>query len=310
MTHDWLSDLHPLFAAQDSWLDGSYNKLVTAQLVCPTGSSFSIACGAGLLAEHVRRFKFAPPIIQRLGQVTDAKGRSVFQESFLNHLQRLSLRSHVNAAPEGTLLLPGEPMLIIQAPELQVRLLESAIRLLIWEPTCWATKAAFEQWEKGIFSEEETPHAPNFSFNKKGWKMRANYIGGALSDDSELYDESKLSEKWPGFTKIENSASQTLAQIRRLYKGEHPLGDVWLTTAQDAQASVSHTHIQFLDEKSGKTISVQMSRFQNLLQPVLVKGHPALSSPSLDYLRQRTWKQMEAFHSLNLDGYQRGWFLR
>jgi len=303
MTHDWLSDLHPLFAAQDSWLDGSYNKLVSAQLVCPTESPFSIACGAGLLAEHVRRFKFAPPIIQRLGQVTDKKGRSIFQESFLNHLQRLQLRSHVNAAPEGTLLLPGEPMLTIQAPELQIRLLESAIRLLIWESTHWATKAAIEQWEKGVVSEEETPPPPNFPFNKNGWKMRAKYIGGGLPDESEPFDE------WPGFTNIENSSGQPLAQIRRLFKGEHPLGDVWLTSAQDAQASVSHTHTEFLDEKSGKTIAVQMSRFQNLLQPVLVKGHPALSSPSLDYLRPRPWKQLEAFHGLHLDGYQRGWFL-
>ena len=308
--HDWLSDLHPLFAAQESWLDGSYNKLVTAQLVCPTDSSFSIACGAGLLVEHVRQFKFAPPIIQRLGQVADQKGRSIFQESFLNHLQRLRLRTQVNAAPEGTLLFPGETMLTIQAPELQVRLLESAIRLLIWESTHWATLAAAKQWKKGIFSEEETPHAPNFPFNKNGWKMRATYIGGGLSDDWEPSDELKLSVEWPGFTKIENSLGQPLSQIRRLYKGEHPLGDVWLTAAQDEQASVSHTHIQFLDEKSGETISVQMSRFQNLLQPLLVKGHPALSSPSLDYLRQRTWKQLEAFHNLNLGGYQRGWFLQ
>ncbi|MBC7774155.1 MAG: hypothetical protein H7246_01850, partial [Phycisphaerae bacterium] len=187
--HDWLSNLHPLFAAQDSWRDGSYSKPITAQLVCPTDMPFSIACGAGLLAEHVRRFKFAPPVIQRLGQVTDAKGRSVFQESFLNHLQRLSLRSYVNAAPEGTLLLPGEPMLTIQAPELQFRLLASAIRLLIWESTHWATKAALEQWGKGVYSEEETPHSPNFSFNQNGWKMRAKYIGGGSSDDSKSSDE-------------------------------------------------------------------------------------------------------------------------
>ncbi|MBK6994544.1 MAG: hypothetical protein KA138_15870 [Saprospiraceae bacterium] len=303
-TYDWLSDLHPLFAAQDSWLDGSYNKLITAQLVCPNDTAFSIACGAGLLAEHIRRFKFDAPIIQRLGRVTDARGRSVFQESFLNHLQRLRLRAHVNAAPEGTLLLPGEPMLTIQAPELQFRLLESAIRLLIWKPTIWATKSAIEQWQNGVFSEEETPQPLHFPFNLNGWKMRAQYIGGGNS-----FDDFESSDDWPGLTKIENSNGHPLAQIRRLFKGEHPLGDVWLTDDQDARASVSHTHIQFMDEKSGKPAEVQMSRFQNLMQPLLVKGHPALSSPSLDYLRQRTWKQLEAFHKIDLEGYQRGWFL-
>ncbi|MFN0035658.1 MAG: hypothetical protein ACKVUS_11360 [Saprospiraceae bacterium] len=306
-TFDWLSDLQPLFAAQESWLDRSYHKAATAHLVCDSSTPFSIACGAGLLAEHIRRFRVAPAIVQRLGQVTDAQGRSVFHESFLNHFQRLRLRAQVNAAPEGTLLLPGEPALSIQAPEIQLRLLESAIRLLVWESTHWATLAAFEQWQKGVFSEEETPHPPVFPFHKEGWKMRAGYIGGGALDHSA--GDFEPPAQWPGLTKIEHSSGQPLAQIRRLFKGETPLGDVWLTAAQDAQASVSHTHIEFLDKKKGKPTEVQMSRFQNLLQPVLVKGHPALNSPSLDYLRQRTWKQLEAFHAMNLEDYPRGWFL-
>ncbi len=316
---DWLTDLQPLFAAQKSWLDGSYNKSTTAHLICPPAKPFYIACGAGLLAEHVRRFKFAPNIIQRLGQVTDAKGRSVFQESFLNHLQRIQLRAQVNAAPEGTLLLPGEPILTIQAPELQVLLLESAIHLLIWESTYWATISALEQWQKGRYSEEETPQPINYPFNQNGWKMRAKYIGGSSSDDSKSSDELvrnvnstddfESSDEWLGLTKIEYAPGHPLVQIRRLFKGEHPLGDVWLTAAQDAKASVSHTHIQFMNEKSGKATEIQMSRFQNLMQPVLVKGHPALNSPSLDYLRQRSWKQLEAFHGLNLEEYLRGWIL-
>ncbi len=310
---DWLSDLHPIFAAQDSWLDGSYNKPVTAHLLSPSKGPFSIACGAGLLADHIRHFKFTPSIIQRLGQVTDAKGRSVFQESFLNHLQRLRLRAQVSAAPEGTLLLPGEPVLIIQAPELQVRLLESAIRLLVWESSYWATVSAVEQWHNGIFSEEETPHPPHFPFHKTGWKMRAKYIGGESNIEEKTSPtqlDTGLSEALspsPLFTKIEHTPGEALAQIRRLFKGEHPLADVWLTDEQDANASVSHTHIQFLDEKTGTTCEVQMSRFQNLMQPVLVKGHPALNSPSLDYLRQRTWKQLEAFKAVNLGTYLTGW---
>lgn len=303
---DWLADLRPLFSAQESWLDGSYSKTTSAHLFCHTESNFSIACGAGLLTEHIRRFRFSPPVMQRLGRVTDAQGRSVFQESFLNHLQRMHLRAHVNAAPEGTLLLPDEPILSIQGPELQVQLLESAIRLLIWESTCWATKSAQEQWAKQQFSEEETPHSPAFAFDKTGWKLRAKYIGGSENFASE---SSELPYQWPGLSKMRHTEGQPLAQIRRLFKGEHPLGDVWLTPNQDDEASVSHTHIRFADEKSSKPVEIQMSRFQNLLHPVLVKGHSALSSPSLDYLRQRTWKQLEAFHEVNLDAYPRGWYV-
>lgn len=296
---DWLSDRQPLFSAQESWLDGTYNRPSTAHLLSATDTPFSIACGAGLLADHVRRFKFGPAIIQRLGQVTDDKGRSVFHESFLNHLQRIRLRAQVNAAPEGTLLLPGEPILTIQAPELQMRLLESAIRLLIWESTHWATQSALAQWKDGRYSEEETPLPPIFPANPYGWKMRGIYVGGGGGAGGDAL--------WPGLNQLEHPAGQPLAQIRRLFKGEQPLGDVWLSAAQEAEASVSHTHIQFLDHRSGQTVEVQMSRFQNLLQPVLVKGHPAFNSPSLDYLRQRSWKQLEAFHKLDLGAYPRGW---
>jgi hypothetical protein len=198
-------------------------------------------------------------------------------------------------------------MLTIQAPELQIRLLESAIQLLIWESSYWATKSALEQWKKGLVSEEETPSPARFSFNPEGWKKRAIYIGGG--DSADWTSEPNSSNQWPGLARMEQTPGQPLLQIRRLVKAEHPLGDVWLSAAQEAQASVSHTHIQFTDEKTGQIQEVQMSRFQNLMQPVLVKGHPALNTPSLDYLRQRTWKQLEAFHSLKLEEYPRGWFL-
>lgn len=305
-THDWLSDLQPVFAAQEAWLNGSYHKTFWGHLVCPAAQPFTIACGAALLAEHVRTFRFTPEVIQRLGQVTDKQGRSVFQESFLNHLQRMRLRAHISTPPEGTLLLPGEPLLYISAPELQARLLESALKLLVWDSSCWATQAALHQWDHQLFSEEDTPHAPRFPSNITGWKKRAMYVGGSRDIEQEK-SEPTDAPAWPGWSKVEHAPNRPLVQIRRLFRGEQPLGDVWLTASQDTAASVSHTHIQFLDEKSGQTNNAQMSRFQNLMQPVLVKGHPALNTPSLDYLRQRTWKHLEAFHHLDLGQYPRGW---
>jgi hypothetical protein len=305
MSFDWLSDLQPLFDAQQSWHDGTYGKPAAAHLLSGQKTPFTIACGADLLAEHVRRFRFSPQIIQRLGQVTDHQGRSMFSESFLNHLQRIQLRAHVSAAPEGTLLLPGEPILSIFAPELQLKLLQSAIRLLIWDSSQQATQAALVNWNTGRLSEEDTPHPIQYPFNPHGWMARAEYIGGGELQEQEA---ARIAE-WPGLNPIENNAAEALVQIRRLFKGESALGDVWLTHAQEAEASVSHTHICFHNETTQTPETVQMSRFQNLLQPVLIKGHPAFNSPSLDYLRQRTWKQLEAFHHWELSEYPRGWFI-
>jgi hypothetical protein len=160
----------------------------------------------------------------------------------------------------------------------------------------------------GRISEEETPHAPAFPATLLGWGNRARYIGGSelFTGESGAVPEDS---PWPGFVLVEHENGQSLAQIRRLFKGELPLGDVWLTTRQEEVASVSHHHCRLKDAVSGQEILVQMSRFLNLMQPVLVKGHPALNTPSLDYLRQRTWKQLESFHAVDLGAYPRGWWV-
>lgn len=308
---DWLSDLGPAFAAQESWLDGSYNRPALFHLMYKPMEPFAIACGAGLLAEHVRKFRFSVDVIQHFGQITDEHGRSVFQESFLNYLQRLHLRVQVNAAPEGTLLLPGEPIMIVQGPIAQIRLLESAFRLLLWESTHWATMAAISRWKSGKWTEEDTPSAPGYPFNPDGWKIRAAFIGGASTDEILGNVGKTIRQSFPGegLTSLEYKSGEPMVQIRRLFKGNTPLGDVWLTTAQEEEASVSKTRARFTDENSNRPTEIQMTRFQNLYQPVLVKGHPVLAPSRLGYLRQRMLKQTEAFHNADLKKYPHGWYL-
>ena len=307
---DWLSDLRPAFAAQDAWLAGSYQEEHIFHYCYLPDGPFTIACGAGLLAEHVRRFRFSPDLIQRMGQVVDGPGHNLFQESFLNHLQRMRLRVQVNTAAEGTLLLPGEPLLVAQGPLAQILLLESAFRLLLWQSSHWATLAATARWQQGPRQEEDTPLPPGYSFHPEGWKIRAAYIGGAAADDllANVDQPTRDLRTGEGLLRTEHRPGEPLVQIRRLYRGNLPLGDLWLTQAQEEAASVSKTSTQYLDERTGRLQAVQMSRFQNLYQPVLVKGHPALATPRLGYLRQRLLKQLEAFQQAGLGNYGRGWF--
>jgi hypothetical protein len=301
---DWLSDASPLFKAQESWFDGSYQQIVDWQVVPSPDAPFSISCGSGLLAEHIRSFRFSPAVIQRLGQVADKMGRSVFHESFLNHLQRLRLRIQVSMAPEGTLLLPGEPLVIIHGTRIQALLLESAFQMLIWDSTHWATQAALINWGNKIYVEEETPHLSPYPFHAAGWKKRALYIGGG---DMAL-TVPKAPAAWPGMQETAHHGGRPLVQIRRLFAGDRPLADVWLTQVQENQASVGRTHINFSDRATATTSTIQMTRFQNLYQPVLLKGHPVLPGTSVDYLRQRSWKQLEAFQQLEIENYRGGWY--
>ena len=125
-----------------------------------------------------------------MGQVSDEKGSSVFSESFLNFVQRLRLRVNVWAAPEGMLLLPGEPLAVLRGPYAQILLMESALRWLMWRSTQWATHMAQQRWEKQHWQEEDTPSPPVSASNFDGWKIRAEYIGGAFAD--EILDDIEL----------------------------------------------------------------------------------------------------------------------
>lgn len=306
---DWLSDLQPLFAAQESWIDRSYHQHRTAHLLYKSDGPFAIASGAGLLTEHIRTFRMSPSIITRLGQVTDGNGRSVFQESFLNHLQRLQLRVQVNIAPEGTLLLPGEPVLTVQGTVLQILLLESAFRMLLWHSTHWTTKAAWYRWKTGDLSEEDTAPPPAFPTNPLGWKIRAAYIGGASADEilESMAQPARPLQTNEGIQVFERTTGEPLSQIRRLYKGPQFLGDLWLTPVQEESASVSKTSTRLINQATGAAVDIAMTRFQNLYQPALVKGHPVMPAQRLAYLRQRTFKQMEALKLAQTSSPVYGW---
>lgn len=308
---DWMSDLAPAFAAQASWRSGAYCETRFFHYVYQSDGPFAIACGAGLLAEHIRHFRFTPTLIQRLGQVTDEQGRSQFDESFLNYLQRMRLRVQVNAAPEGAVLLPGEPLLTVEGPLAQIQLLESAFRLLFWESTHWATAASLQRWKRKRFKEEDTPSAPQYPFNPEGWKIRAAYIGGASADDilKNVGQAARPMRSAEGLTLISPPAEEPLVQIRRLFKGTQPLADIWLSESDEAEASVSRTHVSFHDQQSGQLNTMQLTRFQNLYQPVLLKGHSTIASPRLAYLRQRSLKQLEALHKAGLEKYPRGHYV-
>lgn len=307
--HNWLSDLQPIFAAQQSWESGAYRQLRMAHLLYHSDTPFVIACGASSLAEHIRVFRITPGVITRLGQVTDTQGRSLFRESFLNHLQRLKLRVQVNMPLEGSLLLPGAPIGTVYGPDLQIHLMESAFRVLVWAQTHRATQTAWLRWQHNNLMEEETPPPPAFPPNATGWNIRAAYIGGASADEilENMHLPVRPMSAQEGIGYIEKSAEDPMVQIRRLFKGEQPLADMWLSKQDEENASDSKNRSWLRETSSGQVREISMTRFQNLYQPVLVKGHPALPVQRLAYLRQRTLKQLKLFRDTGIENYPFGW---
>lgn len=308
-TFDWLSDLRPAHLAAASWDNGDYLKPTVMHVVYQSEGPFAIACGSGLLAAHVRHFRFTPERIKRLGQTTDSLGRSVFKESFLNFLQRLRLRVDILAAAEGTVLLPNEPLLIVKGPLAHIQLLESACRILVWQSAHWATLAAQDRWDAGNLSEEETPPLPEVGHFPNAWRARALFIGGAapqrLQESISLHEPPATPAD--ATTILNHPGGAPLVQIRRVYRDSVALGDIWLTAEQESRASVSKTEASFGNKRDGQVHTLRFTRFRNLYQPIVMKGLPVTSNQQLAYLRQRTLQYLTALKNIGPDAYPYGW---
>ncbi len=302
---DWFSDLEPFEKAYRTWQNGTYQQpaLFHLEVKMPAAAPFLIAAGAGLLVAEMRRFKpNSPEIVQRLGQKRDTRGQMLFDESFLNHLQRLRFRGKLFAAPEGSVVLPDEPVLIVESTLLQGHLLEFLIEKLVGRSTVAATLAA----QKGT-----APPASKtvFEDSPEGWAERGAAIGGGALPQNFESIFSKKAEKLAVYSHVATKKAgqkefDALTQIRRLWRGSEPLADIWLREEHEDDIAAGAKKLAFLHEKTAKT--VEFTRFQNLYQPVLLDGHAAFSSPKISYLQQRAARQIEAFEGRASD-FPRGW---
>jgi nicotinate phosphoribosyltransferase len=140
-----LTDLYQLTMASGYWQRGLHGRRAVFHLFyrrAPFGGRYAIAAGLELAVDLIRRLAFSVDDIQYLGALTGSDGRPLFSESFLNYLQRLRFTGDVYAVPEGTIVLPHEPILRIEAPLPEAQLIETGLLTLINFSTLIATKAA------------------------------------------------------------------------------------------------------------------------------------------------------------------------
>lgn len=140
-----LTDLYELTMAYGYWQQRMHDREAVFNLFFrknPFGGNFAIACGLEIVIEYLQRFQFSVHDIQYLAGLKGADGQPLFDESFLNYLQRLQFTCSVHAMPEGTLAFPNEPLLRIQGPLLQAQILETVLLTIVNFSTLIATKAA------------------------------------------------------------------------------------------------------------------------------------------------------------------------
>jgi len=140
-----LTDLYQLTMAAAYYDQGLHQRKAIFHLFyrkAPFGGDFAIAAGLPLAIDLIQGLRFGVEDIQYLGRLKGKDGTPLFKEPFLNYLQRMTFSGHVDAIPEGEIVLPHEPLLRIEANLLEAQLLETALLTVMNFSTLIATKAA------------------------------------------------------------------------------------------------------------------------------------------------------------------------
>ena len=98
-------------------------------------SNFCIAAGLEQAIEYVENLHFSREDIAYL------RSTNAFSDDFLKYLSNFKFTGSIRAVPEGTVVFPYEPLLIVTAPICQAQLVEAALLNIVNHQTLIATKA-------------------------------------------------------------------------------------------------------------------------------------------------------------------------
>ena len=102
----------------------------------PDAGGYVIFAGLEQIIEYIKNLKFTDEDIDYL------KSKSIFSNEFLNYLRNFKFSGTVWAVPEGTVVFPNEPLIIVKAPIIEAQLLETAMLCLINHQSLIATKSS------------------------------------------------------------------------------------------------------------------------------------------------------------------------
>ncbi|WP_294164267.1 nicotinate phosphoribosyltransferase [uncultured Senegalimassilia sp.] len=187
--HELLTDLYQLTMAQGYWETGQ-----GATQACfhayfrdyPFRGGYAIACGMDQLAELIDGFAFNAEDVEYLASLDAPGGGRLFKPAFLDYLRTFSLRVDVDAAVEGSVVFPHEPIVRVMGPIMDCQLIETALLNCVNFETLIATKAA-----RVCLAAHGLPVAEFGLRRAQGagggmWASRAAVVGGCASTSNVL----------------------------------------------------------------------------------------------------------------------------
>lgn len=149
----------------------------------PDGGGYAIAVGLESVIEYIKSLKFDDSDVEYL------RTKGIFDEEFLKYLKDFKFSGDIWAVPEGTVVFPNEPIMIVRAPLIEAQFIETFVLLSINHQSLIATKASriVRAAQGRIVSEFGARRAHGADASVLG--ARAAYIGGVNSTSCVLADK-------------------------------------------------------------------------------------------------------------------------
>ncbi len=178
-----LTDLYQLTMMQGYYIKNKHTQVTVFDMFYrknPDKNSFSIFCGVEELVNYIESLKFNDEDIDYL------RSLNTFNEEFLKYLKDFKFTGEIYSFPEGSVILPYEPLIRIKAPIFEAQLIETALLNTINHQSLIATKAQrVSSAAKGVpvleFGLRRAQGADAGIFGS-----RAAYIGGCVGTSNVL----------------------------------------------------------------------------------------------------------------------------
>ncbi len=133
-----LTDFYELTMMNGYLQNGMADKIAVFDLFFRQGreSTFCIACGLEQAIDYVKNISFGNDEIEYL------RSLGTFGEDFLQRLKNFKFSGDIKAIPEGTVVFPNEPLMVVKASVFEAQLLEAALLNIVNFQTLIATKSA------------------------------------------------------------------------------------------------------------------------------------------------------------------------
>ena len=212
-----LCDFYELTMANGYFANGMKDNVVYFDVFYrdnPDNGGYAIAAGLEQVIDYIKDLHFDGNDIEYL------RTKGCFSEEFLEYLSEFSFTGDIWAIPEGTVVFPGEPLMIVRAPVIEAQFIETYVLMMINHQSLIATKAArITRASKGrAISEFGSRRAQGADAAILG--ARAAYIGGCGATACTIADEAygvpatgTMAHSWVQMFDTEYEAFKTYCEI-------------------------------------------------------------------------------------------------